>query len=220
MRRALFIIFAAIAPLLSSCNKKSIIPKNTMSEIIVDMYMLDQYFSFNPMDRNMADSVNVYEGIFERYGYSSDIFQNSITHYLQKPDRLAKIYRKSKSKFETKREVLIELSNKRSVTRSAEINTVLNSSIKDLADYHYHRNLKWILSPDLIVPWTPIVKDAFFDTPQNSQWWIKNLFFLDHKYPINPYKEKEVKIINKRSRGRGTAREAREVIDLPKPSEF
>ena len=87
-------IFAALVLLLllSSCHRGARrIPRSKMVDIYGEMFLQDEAVRANPEIRKEADTVLVYEGIFEKYGYNTDDYLYSVEYYLRDPDRMAKI---------------------------------------------------------------------------------------------------------------------------------
>ena len=82
--------------LVFSCGRNArVIPKNRMAEIYADMFVADQWLNQNFLASRTADTTLVYEAVFEKYGYTSDDYRKSVDHYIQDPDRFARILRKS-----------------------------------------------------------------------------------------------------------------------------
>ena len=109
MKRTFFhIMFAGICVfLLFSCRKESsVIPRDKMSEIYAEMFVADQWISSHYKARKTADTSWVYEPIFEKYGYTSDDYRESVEYYLRDPDRYARILRKTSVIIEDRLSVL------------------------------------------------------------------------------------------------------------------
>ncbi len=79
-----------------SCRKEGkIIPKGKMSEIYADMFVADQWLSQNYRAARVADTTFVYEAVFSKYGYDMDDYRASVDHYIEDPERFARILRKT-----------------------------------------------------------------------------------------------------------------------------
>jgi len=94
MKRFLHISLLLLALVaLSSCNEgPKVIPESKLSRIYADLYMADYWLEIHEAELgSMQDTSLVYEPIFEKYGYTSDDFRASITHYLTDTDRYARI---------------------------------------------------------------------------------------------------------------------------------
>jgi len=90
MRKFGVVVLIALA--LSSCGRKArVIPASTMSDIYADMFMADQWVAQNSRSRRVADTSDFYGPIFEKYGYTVEDYDASVSHYLHKPDKYAKI---------------------------------------------------------------------------------------------------------------------------------
>ena len=89
-------LLAVISAVLS-CGKEDgdIIPKGKMAEIYADMFMADQWLIQNPKATRTADTTLVYEAIFREYGYDSDDYRATVAHYMEDPDRFARILRRT-----------------------------------------------------------------------------------------------------------------------------
>ena len=72
-----------------------VIPRKKMSEIYADMFVADQWISQNYRASRVADTTMVYQAIFEKYGYDSTDYRKSVDHYIQDPDRFARILRRT-----------------------------------------------------------------------------------------------------------------------------
>lgn len=81
--------------LFSSCQKEEgkVIPRSKMAKIYAEMLLVDQWLMMEPDARRRADTTLVYEPIFEKYGYDSEIYRRSIYKYLDDPERFARIFR-------------------------------------------------------------------------------------------------------------------------------
>ena len=96
-------VLSAMIVSLASCGKKSrVIPRGDMARIYAEMFVIDQRIYFDREARGMADSLLVYEPIFEKYGYTSDDYRQSMAHYIKDPDRYARILRESTVILETR----------------------------------------------------------------------------------------------------------------------
>jgi len=81
---------------LASCGKKErVIPKEKMSEIYAEMYVLDQWLDDNRSLRREADTSLVYAPVLEKYGYTYDDYLNSVDVYMRDPARYSRILRRT-----------------------------------------------------------------------------------------------------------------------------
>ncbi|MFA7115789.1 MAG: DUF4296 domain-containing protein [Bacteroidales bacterium] len=112
MKKISILIFTLI--LLVSCSKTDIIPKETMVNIYLDMYMTDAYLNTHIATPSIGskDSVLVYEPIFHKYGYKREDFFRSTTYYLKKPTKYKKIFEEVKNKLVKKERILNHIINR------------------------------------------------------------------------------------------------------------
>ena len=114
--RYLFLILTAALLCLSSCrDRKDIIPKGTMSKIYYDIYMTDEAVDANyglrrieAVDANyglrrMADTMRIYEPIFNKYGYTTEDYNRSVNFYLERPDKFEDVFEDTKTMLEKRK---------------------------------------------------------------------------------------------------------------------
>ena len=100
MRKYLHILALLVAVLAVSCRGPRVIPRSKMVDIYCDMLLADQQIRENNVLRNRADTMLVYEAVFNRYGYDTDDYLNSVNHYLADPERFARIMEDVSEKLE------------------------------------------------------------------------------------------------------------------------
>ncbi len=91
-----FVAFALASLLLLSCGKGDggkVIPKDKLSEIYAEMFVLDQWVGTESRLRREADTSMVYAPILERYGYNYDDYLASVDYYMKDPERYSRILR-------------------------------------------------------------------------------------------------------------------------------
>ena len=96
----------------ASCSLKDeaeVIPRNTLADIYVDMFMTDQWISSTPGMRVIADTSLVYEPILQKYGYDKFDYIHSVDFYMNDPERFARILRTSMDKLDKRIVVLQKL---------------------------------------------------------------------------------------------------------------
>jgi len=76
-----------------SCKGPKLIPRKELTQIVGEMLVRDQQIRGNRTLRHMGDTTYVYEGIFEKYGYTTDDYLYSIEHYLRDPERFSRVFR-------------------------------------------------------------------------------------------------------------------------------
>lgn len=94
-----------ILPLLAvivfaSCNRNEaeVIPRAKLADIYAEMLMTDQWISNTPGMRLIADTSLVYEPILQKYGYDNLDYIKSVDHYMNDPERFARILRSTGDK--------------------------------------------------------------------------------------------------------------------------
>ena len=90
MKRFLHIVLVLLVA--AACRGPRVIPKDTLTDIYVDMLMADQYVREENIQRKQLDTSLVYEAVFNKYGYDTDDYLNSVRFYLKDPERFAKIF--------------------------------------------------------------------------------------------------------------------------------
>ena len=83
-----------------SCKRASVIPRGKLADIYADMFMADQWLRSDYKYRRMADTLLVYEPIFESYGYTTDDYLLTVQEYMKDPDRFSRILKKAAKKLE------------------------------------------------------------------------------------------------------------------------
>ena len=94
-KRFAYIITLTVSVLvfLTSCqgDRASVIPREDMSRIYAEMMLTDQWILETPNARLIADTSLVYAPILEKYGYDAADYPKSVDHYMDDPERFAKI---------------------------------------------------------------------------------------------------------------------------------
>lgn len=90
MKRFLHIVL--VLALAAACRNPRIIPKDTLTDIYVDMFLADQQVREDNFPHQRMDSLLVYEAVFEKYGYDTDDYLRSVEHYLHDPERFTKVF--------------------------------------------------------------------------------------------------------------------------------
>ena len=90
MKRFLHIVL--VLALATACRNPRIIPKDTLTDIYVDMFLADQQVREDNLPHQQMDSLLVYEAVFEKYGYDTDDYLRSVEHYLHDPERFTKVF--------------------------------------------------------------------------------------------------------------------------------
>ncbi|MCQ2183424.1 MAG: DUF4296 domain-containing protein [Bacteroidales bacterium] len=102
---------------LQGCGKRaSVIPPKVMSDIYFDMFVTDQWLRDHYDIKGKADSMLVYEPIFNKYGYTTADYDNSVTYYLERPEKYLKIAEKTVARFDEELDAL----GKRNVAKGGD----------------------------------------------------------------------------------------------------
>lgn len=166
---SLLAVFLSAFILTVSCSgRNDIIPEDTMSQIYYDMYLTDEAVDLNYQYRRMADTLNIYEPVFNRYGYTSDDFRRSVNFYLERPDRFENVFANTKSMLEKHRreiESILEAEGKRPklwpLIDSLELYTSEGIHIG-----RPYKNLRMMFfKPDSLIPDSPVIDSAFMERP-------------------------------------------------------
>lgn len=180
----LMILFAA-----SSCgNRKNIIKEDKFALIISEMYLADQFVEQNPNYRGQADTLNLYNTIFTKYGYTREDYMNSVRYYLQKGNTYKKIHRQAREILaQRERELLKQLEILNGIAEGWwAVDSINILPISYLQADPYLRAVKWILLPDAPVAWK-FTDSALVDIPQSLYWWENNTRLVTNDTLINRY---------------------------------
>lgn len=92
MRKFLHIIAFVLALTMVSCRGPRVIERDDMVDVMREMLLQEQQLRMNlPSPGSQADTLLVYEGIFQKYGYDTDDFRHSLDYYLAEPARMEKV---------------------------------------------------------------------------------------------------------------------------------
>ena len=83
-----------------SCNGPRRISRDEMVNIYHDMFLQDQLLRNNSTLRRTADTLLVYEGIFQSYGYDTDDYLYSVAYYIKDPEKFSKVFAKVAERLE------------------------------------------------------------------------------------------------------------------------
>ena len=107
MRKSLHILLLALLVGLgfTSCKPK-LIERDDMVKIMHDVILQDQYLKLQVRHDRRWDTLLVYEGIFQKYGYTTDNFVSSLPYYFEDPARMEKVMGEVVKLFEKESAVL------------------------------------------------------------------------------------------------------------------
>ena len=100
MKRILHIVLVLVA--VAACQNPRIIPKDTLTDIYEDMFFADQLVRERNLPQPQMDTLLVYEAVFNKYGYNTDDYLNSVRYYLKDPERFAKVFDEVNRRLEAK----------------------------------------------------------------------------------------------------------------------
>ena len=169
--RHIFIILTAALLCLSSCREKeSIIPKDIMSQIYYDIYMTDEAVDVNYRLRRMADTMRIYEPIFNKYGYTTEDYNRSVSFYLERPDKFESVFEDTKTMLEKRKaqlNAILEAEGKRPRLWSLVDSLELYTSEGVHAGMAYKCMRILFFKPDSTIPESPVIDSAFMERPVN-----------------------------------------------------
>ena len=169
--RYLFLILTAALLCLSSCrDRKDIIPKDTMSKIYYDIYMTDEAVDANYGLRRMADTMRIYEPIFNKYGYTTEDYNRSVNFYLERPDKFEDVFEDTKTMLEKRKaelNAILEAEGKRPRLWSLVDSLELYTSEGVHAGMAYKCMRILFFKPDSTIPGSPVIDSAFMERPVN-----------------------------------------------------
>ena len=90
MKRFLHIVLVLLAA--AACRGPRVIPKDTLEDIYLDMFLADQMVREENIPRPQMDTMLLYEAVFQKYGYDTDDYLHSVRYYLKDPERFAKVF--------------------------------------------------------------------------------------------------------------------------------
>ena len=160
----------------SENSNNNIIPKDKLAKITVDIYLADNNIEINHLQNKKTDTLGVYHGVLEHYGYTIKDYENSIEYYLKNKDEYVKILNEA-SKIASTREdslsVLLDIDTKlrKPLWAVAEID---KTHIQDLELHPYYRSIRWIMKQNDTIIWK-MREEAITDIPSNFYWWKNNM---------------------------------------------
>lgn len=89
MKRFLHIVLLLLIAV--SCRGPRVIPREKMMDIYCEMFLTDQLIRNDNELRRRADTMLVYEAVFNKYGYDTDDYLFTLENNLKDPERFAKL---------------------------------------------------------------------------------------------------------------------------------
>lgn len=192
------ILVVVLAALFVGCGEKGVIEKDTMADIVAQMYLADQFVESTPDVMGKTDSMSVYPAVIARNGHTVEEYIASVTYYLQKDDEYAGILKKAMAsmedhvaKLDEEIERLARL--RRGPTKWWALDSVRNMASGELLYNTVMRGVRWMVIPgERLVKWA-VGDSAVVDIPQNPQWWKNTLNApLNRKFSTYFYGEEEL----------------------------
>ena len=98
MKRVVYILIVAMMLGVAGCSKKRVIPDSTLADIFHDAFIVNAYIG---EERVNLDSLQIYEPIFERYGYTAqDVIYTVGNFSRRKSARLGTVVEQAISRLE------------------------------------------------------------------------------------------------------------------------
>ncbi len=187
----LILSITAALSLVSCARQEKVIPEKTMSKIVGEIYLADQYVENTPEYRAQMDSVYLYEAVTLKYGYTYAEYRNAIRYYLQKGDALKKIYTKAKDILTERRAEINALLEKEAAENISywAVDSAKKREINNLWKEPYVRSIYWVTCCNDILEnasWR-FTDTTTYDTPQNALWWSNNIKLQEKGYVNSLY---------------------------------
>lgn len=195
MKKALYIIIVIVISMASSCTKKGIIPKDTLSDIYYDLYLADQQI----LGKGDSDSLLIYEPIFNKYGFTTEDYLRTSDYYLKKPDKFAKIFKVTQTKLKKRKELLDRLiaaeDGKNFRWTLLDSLSMLGNSEKNGNAYYRTLNLIFF-EPDTIPVTSPTIDSSIINNVENIFFLYDSLTIFDGDITVllPPVEEEESKV--------------------------
>ena len=93
----------------AACQGPRVIPKDTLTDIFVDMFLADQMVRDKDIPQARMDTLLVYEAVFEKYGYDTDDYLYTVRKSLRDPERFSKVFEEVANRLEVEVEDLNEI---------------------------------------------------------------------------------------------------------------
>lgn len=120
MKKLLPILFALLLAVSCSQSAGRVIPEGTFVKIYADMVLADRWLYMNPESMAKADTSMVYEAVFNRYGYTTQDYLESVQYYINKPDKFSFLVTKAKDRLKNKSKEYSDLQKKAEEKEAAE----------------------------------------------------------------------------------------------------
>ena len=120
----------------AACQGPRVIPKDTLTDIFVDMFLADQMVRDKDIPQARMDTLLVYEAVFEKYGYDTDDYLYTVRKSLRDPERFSKVFEEVAKRLEVEVEDLNEIIERQSTLalnqgKRASVDSVLTPFSKE-----------------------------------------------------------------------------------------
>lgn len=155
MKRALYIVLMVAMLGLSGCRKKNVIPDDTLAEIFHDAFVVNAYIGEKRIN---LDSLQIYEPIFNRYGYTAkDVVYTVGNFSRRKSARLGTVVEQAISR--------LEQESKEFEKKVVVLDTIRNVAVRTFTRVIYNDTLitakKRADSTALLIEITPAPKGEY-----------------------------------------------------------
>lgn len=165
---------------LFSCSPRGVVDAEIFPSLLADLYLTDKAITvdFNRVQR--ADTMLLYEPVFNKYGYTTDEFIKTIDFYLARPAKLKSFFTKAKDILEKRRidaeQIIAAEELKKEILKKIMIAVSERDSLKETE--RHIRALRWIFAPDSLPSHRIYIPDSLatrYEFPGGTTWWINNL---------------------------------------------
>ena len=139
------LLFAAI---FQACSGKTI-PQKKVAKILAEVYLNDTYIDQNSRLIAQADSIQLYEPIFNKYGYTTDDYVRTIDKYFSRTKKMIYFYQEAKEILEQKKEeIRLAVEDRRRGDSIYNSYTSIQNNNQRVLNYIRNKESnKWILFP-------------------------------------------------------------------------
>ena len=130
------------------CSRKGkIIPKDEFVDLLVEMFIADQWLRENGAARDRADTTLFFEPIFNKYGYSFKDYDATLRYFSGEVELLSEATYEAIEKMKVMKEHYAEL-----VKRKAEITKKNEENMVELEDMIFYSDSTHVIPPKSLWP--------------------------------------------------------------------
>jgi len=163
--RHILMAFSLVLLLASCSGRPRIIPRSTLEDIYIDMFIADQWLADHPSERQRVDTMLFYDPIFKRYGYTFEDYDATIKRYLKDPEKFHRIFRDANVRLRVMRD------NYRKKADELEKIREYNSQFRG---YSYKN-----FDEDDTVLWKPVSKDSLDSLASRADTLLRDTLVRD-----------------------------------------